>query len=74
MTRGEDFYKLLGAMYDLRNKTFDAEEAVAFIFHEADSLTREKLNALTSKLEDFDELLTANIIELLEAMKKFEEE
>ena len=74
MMKGEDFYKLLGAMYDLREKTFDTEEAIAIIFHEADCLTKEKLNTLTSKLEDFDVLLTAHIIDLLKKMQELEEE
>lgn len=72
--KGEDFYKLLGALYDLREKTFDAEEAITFILHEADGLTREQLNELVAKLEDFDELLSTTIINLLKKMQELEEE
>ncbi len=73
MTKGEDFYKLLGALYDLREKTFDTEENIEAIIRDANSLTQEKLDALTEKLEDFNDLLTDNIIDLLKKMQEFEE-
>lgn len=73
MMKGKDFYKLLGAMYDLREKTFDTEENIEAIIRNTNSLTQEKLDALTEKLEDFNDLLTDNIIDLLKKMQEFEE-
>ena len=71
MMKGEDFYKLLGALYDLREKTFDTEEEIATLTQ--DSLSGERLKFLLGKLEDFDCFLSEQIVELLKYLLEEEQ-
>ena len=66
-----DFYKILGELYALRDKTDDAIELLDR--QEFNSALRENFQALRTEMEDFDSLLTEQIIGLLKLMLEDEQ-